>query len=463
MTETVLLPDQLVAWVEEVGGGRLVKADRKPGGARKEAWFIDLERTDGNVAELFLRYDASDPLVTKDPWTLQRESTVYVALADSDVPVPRVIGVHHELGAMVTERHSGESWFGRITDPAEREDVARDFMTKLAALHQLDPALLDLPEFPAPTTIPDAVRWELDEWDGILAARGGEPDPALTFTLGWLRRHIPEREGPVVLVQGDTGPGNFMFEDGHVVVVVDWELAHLGDPMEDIAWLTLRATQDPFPDLPSRLQEYEQLTGNEIDDATVHYYQVMAEAKLQVMSHRGERSAGDTNDADAVGGDVGNGFMYAVLHRRLWLEALAAATSIALTPAELPPAREKGDHEWMYPAILGQLRHVVVPNITDPLAKTRAKGLARMIKYLEQVDAHGAFYAECERDELAVLLGSRPDSLAEGRHDLAAAVRDGQVSDADYVGYLWHRAVRENELARPAMGVLADRHWPELR
>ena len=71
--------------------------------------------------------------------------------------------------------------------------------------------------------------------------------------------------------------------------MVDWELAHLGDPMDDIAWLSLRATQEPFTDFPTRLREYEALSGNHVDEARVHYYQVMAETKLQVMSHRPSR------------------------------------------------------------------------------------------------------------------------------------------------------------------------------
>jgi aminoglycoside phosphotransferase (APT) family kinase protein len=79
------------------------------------------------------------------------------------------------------------------------------------------------------------------------------------------------QEGLVVLVQGVTGPGNFMYAGGRVVAVVDWELAHLGDPMDDIAWLTLRATQEPFPDLPARVGEYEALSGHAIDEPRVRY------------------------------------------------------------------------------------------------------------------------------------------------------------------------------------------------
>ena len=465
MPSGVALPDDLVAWIEDVAGGRVTNADRRPGGARKEAWFVDVCRPDDTVHALFLRYDRADPAASADPWTLHREATVYLALQDTDVPVPRVLGVHPAHQAMLSVRVAGENWFSRIADEQARVRIARDFVTKLAALHRLRPADLDLPAFPAPTTVADAVRHELDELDGILEQRGGHVDPALVFTLDWLRRNIPSYDGPVVLVQGDTGPGNFMYDHEQVVAIVDWELAHLGDPMDDIAWLSLRATQEPLPDFPARLREYEALTGYEIDESRVRYYQVMAEAKLQVMMHRGP--AGENRDRDGGGGgsDIGNRFIYGVLHRRLWFEALAAAVGLDLVPAELAPSPSPapGEHDWLYGAVLDQLREVIVPRIADPLALVRAKGVARIVKYLEQMSTHGAFYDACELDDLAELLGERPASKAVGRVSAARAARAGELTDRQYLGYLARRVARETELARPAMGALADRHWPELR
>ena len=455
---TAGLPDDLVSWVEDVGGGRLALADRKQGGARKEAWFVDLERPDGTTEHLFLRYDRSDPARTRDPWTLHREATVYLALQGGPVPVPRVLGVHPVHQAMLSERVAGENWFSRIADPAEQEATARDFITKLAALHSLDAAALDLPTFPTVTTVADGVHAELDEWDRVLAERGGTPDPALAFSLRWLRRNVPDYAGPPVLVQGDTGPGNFMYVGGRVTAVVDWELAHLGDPMDDIAWLSLRATQEPFTDFPTRLREYAELSGNAIDEARVHYYQVMAETKLQVMGHRPDTAGTGSGGRTSADTDIGNGFIYQVLHRRLWLEALAAATGLVLTPAEDLRARDASDHDWMYDAVLAQLRDVIVPRTTDPLAAARGKGIARLIKYLARVDTYGAAYEAHELDDLEALLGRRPLSVALGR----AAAADADVGDGAYLGVLWRRVARETELARPSMGALADRHWPDL-
>ena len=265
---------------------------------------------------------------------------MYLALQDTDVPVPRVLGVHATHQAMLSERLTGENWFSRIVDPDEQLATAQDFIGHLAALHRLDPATLDLPGFPKPTTIPELVADELDEWDTVIAQRGGSVDPQLSFSLDWLRRNVPDVEGPVVLVQGDTGPGNFMYAAGKVVAVVDWELAHLGDPMDDIAWLSLRATQEPFTDFAARLREYEALTGNEIDERRVRYYQVMAETKMLVMGHR---PAGQQRDAAATeggGGDIGNGLIYGMLHRRLWFEAMAAFVGLELDePADATARR----------------------------------------------------------------------------------------------------------------------------
>ena len=270
-----------------------------------------------------------------------------------------------------------------------------------------------------------------------------------------------------------------MYAGGKVVAVVDWELAHLGDPMDDIAWLSLRATQEPFTDFPTRLREYAALSGNVIDEGRVRYYQVMAETKIQVMSHRGPQE-GDNDDGDGDGdgdensiagrgggdgggNDVGNSFIYQLLHRRLWLEALAAANELELTPAEIPQARSPRDGDWMYDAVLTQLRDVIVPRTTDPLAQARGKGVARIVKYLARVDTYGPYYQECELQDLANVLGRRPAAVAAGRADAAAAVAAGEVSEEDYVLTLWRRVARETELARPSMGVLADRHWPPLR
>jgi hypothetical protein len=447
-----VLPAELLAWVESTTRGRLVAAERR-GGGRREAWLVTVGRSDDAVAELLLQYDRGEAALDGNPWTVHREAAVHRALQGTDIPVTPLVAVHETYQAMLTVQPDAESWFGHA-DPAEKARVASDFMACLAALHRLDPATLDLPGFPpATSSVMDLVDRELDELETVLANRGGDPDPALAFSLDWLRRNIPLYDGPAVLLQGDTGPGNFLFADGRVVALVGWELAHLGDPMDDIAWLTLRCIQHPIPDLPARLREYEERSGHEVDEHRVRYYQVMAEVKLQVMAH----APSDGPSGSDV--DLASALVYRMLHRRLWIEALASAVGLALTDVERPPPRDRDYYDEVTDALVAQVREVA-PRVDDPVARQRVKGVARVLEHLVAIRSDGAFYDRCELDDVEVLLGERPATVQEGRDAMTAAVRERRIDDLEYLDYLRRRVARENELLRPASGTLADRTWP---
>ena len=68
----------------------------------------------------------------------------------------------------------------------------------------------------------------------------GHADPLTHYGLDWLSRFAPESVARVSLVQGDTGPVNFMFQGDRVSAVIDWELGHFGDPMEDLGNIAVR-------------------------------------------------------------------------------------------------------------------------------------------------------------------------------------------------------------------------------
>ena len=168
--------------------------------------------------------------------------------------------------------------------PTSKCEWRQDFIRSLAAQHRLDPRTLDVAALgPVKTAREHAL-----ERIAAIRHRGtdadGHIDPLLRVTLDWLEANVPDYDGPVVLVQGDTGPGNFLYRDGRVTAVLDWELCHFGDPMDDIAWLSLRTVQDTFTYLPDRLREYEQLSGHTIDVDRVWYYRVFAEATMTTLN-----------------------------------------------------------------------------------------------------------------------------------------------------------------------------------
>jgi aminoglycoside phosphotransferase (APT) family kinase protein len=456
--DALQLPDDIVPWIEELTGARVLATNRVPGGASREAWFVDAERPDGAPWPLFLRFSREKRPSGGLFHDLRVEAEVFLALNDTEVTVPRTLGVHPTREAMLAERVSGGTWFYRIKDADEQVRVAQDFIRNLAALHRIDPATLDIPSLGPIRSARELALAEIANMRRRATGPDGAMDPLVRVSLEWLERNVPAYDGPVVLVQGDTGPGNFMYEDGRVTAVVDWELAHWGDPMDDIAWLSLRTVQDTFTHFPDRIREYEELSGNEVDEARVWYYRLFAETRLSSNGFGGGRP--QVPDGP-VNYDVGNGLIYSMLHRRLSLEALARVMGLDLVGTELPEPPPPEEWHALYDLLLGNFQ-AIVPRVADPLANAWSKGAVRLVKHLKELDRSGRAFAEAELDDIAALLGTRPLSVAEGRAAVARANADGKVSDEDYVRYAWRRVQRDDELLRPASGALATRTWPDL-
>jgi aminoglycoside phosphotransferase (APT) family kinase protein len=415
---------------------------------------VDVEEAGGGTRPLFLRYDRSDPAETGDPFTLAREAQFYRALSGTSVPVPEILGVHPREQAVLSTRVEGETWFSRLREEEVRQSVATDFMGVLAALHEVDPRRLDVEGQDPDAPLAELVHRELDTWERLY--RHGDPrrDARIEFALSWLRRNLPAVEEAPVIVQGDTGPGNFLYAGGAVTAVLDWELAHLGDRHDDLGWLALRAVQEPFTDLAARFADYEAVSGRTIDYARLRYYRVFAELRVVVLGFRRQLER-------ELLGEVGNGLVYGALHERLLVEALADAAGVVLLPSTALEARPT-ERDWIFDAALAQIREILVPRSEDPFVVQRSKGLARLLKYLQRADALAPASDAQELGELDVLLGTRCEDLAEARARFAAAVTDEAVRDFDAIVAFGRDAARRTRLLAPAMGVLAERHFDPL-
>ncbi|OBH11746.1 hypothetical protein A5695_18415 [Mycobacterium sp. E1747] len=446
------LPPEITTWLQEVSEATHVRAQRRPGGGRREAWLVDVERDNGAVEPLFLRFDNSNPAHTGDPFTLNREARFYAALQGTDVPVPRLIACHPKLQAVLCSRIDGETWFSRLKDDSARLAIAREFMSKLAALHRVDPARVKLDE--PRRSMRDCVEADIARWEELY--RFGDPpkDPTIEFGLAWLKANVPEAETQPVIVQGDTGPGNFLYADGHITAVLDWELAHFGDPMADLGWLALRAVQEPFTCFADRLADYEKFSGTVIDLDRVRYYRLFAEFKVVILGFRRTVKA-------ELHGEIGNALIYEVLHNTLFADSLAEQYGLKGLVVEGFDA-EPTERQQLYDVVLAQLKDIVVPGIPDPFVEMRGKGLARIVKYLREADRHGEAVQRRELDALQKVLRRRPRTVREGRRELADTIDAGSLANTDIVTYLWTRAHLQHELMRPAMGVLAERRFDPL-
>ena len=276
-TDSIPLPDDLRGWVEQVTAGAVVASVSHHEGASRSAWNVDVE-VDGAPRPLFLLQDK------REGGGSARDSVVLRALAGSGVPVPEVVATDDAHAAILLSRLHGRSDFPAPDEPkALQEEAAEDLMALTAKLHGLDPTTLDIPHLTLPAAPEDCARGTIAQARGAAAALGEAADPFYSFALDWLEANVPTSVDRYSLVHSDMGPGNFLYEKGRVTGIVDWEVAHFGDPMEDLAAIAIRDMATPIGDLGLRFEEYAKASGRPVDLARVHYYRALVLVRNSLM------------------------------------------------------------------------------------------------------------------------------------------------------------------------------------
>ena len=439
--------ETLFAWTADVCGGSVVRSAQTSGGNRARSWAVDVRRPDGTVDEVFLRYGPPRPPGI-EPYTIHREAQVYRAILGADIRAPRIIAEHPTMEAILTDRASGIAEFRRLKDAVVKQEIIREVMADLARLHAGPVDGIRLEGGGTGPRIADHVRAELAIWRAMYAETGRR-DALLELAFRWLDDNLPDPDGPVVLVHGDAGPGNFLFEDGRLTALIDWELAHLGDPMEDLAWLSMRCVMEPVPDFPDALAHYEAAGGAPLDRARILYHRVFVSTRVVVIRHRN------------VTGEPALAIVSRALNRRLLIEALAEASG---TPVAWPPETGGGptSETELFDGVLADLRDVIVPRSQDSRVISRAKSVAKVVKYLQAVDRYGPAFDRAEREELSACLPDAPADLARAREAFAGAVAGGAIPFGQALAILAGQAARDAQLAAGASGGIASRHYPAL-
>lgn len=216
------------------------------GGASRELWAFTAA-AGGATRELVLR---RDPAGIGGPEGRARELAAMRAAVAAGVPAPAPLWVlDGGEGGFVMPRLPGEASPRRLlrddAHAAARARLLPDLARAAAAIHAAPIAGVPALAPPAGPPAEAAVAGLEAELDRI-----GEPHPALELGLRWLKAHLPTPRPPA-LVHGDFRLGNVLADDGGLVSVLDWELAHAGDPAEDLGWLCVRAWRFGADDRPA--------------------------------------------------------------------------------------------------------------------------------------------------------------------------------------------------------------------
>jgi aminoglycoside phosphotransferase (APT) family kinase protein len=251
-------------------GGEISEPVLLAGGASKEAWAVDAD------GEALLVRRAAGSVIHRHTLSLENEFAVLQAAHSAGVKVPKPLQYISDLAgreAFVMERLQGETIGRRVVRKEElataRERLPVQMADELAKIHAIPTAHVP---FLYEAKLERMVE-ELDEVD--------EPHPAIELGLWWLRENRPAPREPVV-VHGDYRIGNLVVGDAGLVGVLDWEFAHLDDPVRDLAFALVRAWRFGVPEKrlggvgPAEpyVDRYNELTGFDVTAEELDYWEL---------------------------------------------------------------------------------------------------------------------------------------------------------------------------------------------
>lgn len=248
----------------------------------------------GPPRELILRLGPDYGLFA--PYSAEPQVRALQSLEGSGVPYPRAYWHSDDpsiLGApfLFCEKVSGSAvvpWVSPSEPPLEegyRKRLGTQFIDALAALHSVPWQERPIASMAHGITAENAGRLNVEHWEALIGRWAMRPYPLAEFGIRWLKSHNPVAPR-VAIVHGDYRTGNFLEQDGQITAILDWELVHLGDPHEDLAWVSMPMYKGGSPYLcrlcePEWFYErYAQQSGVAVSMATVRYYQVFSLLKL---------------------------------------------------------------------------------------------------------------------------------------------------------------------------------------
>ena len=282
------LTRSVISWYPGATG--VTGATKLSGGASQETWSFDIVHAGGNVGAILRRAPGGYGAAPTRAAGLDAEAQLMQLAFEAGLPSPRVLHVLRpadELGTgFVMQRVAGETIARKILRDAQfaeaRPKLARQLGRIAAGIHALPRAKLpQLRQMTAAKEIGELEReYRSLDW----------PKPVFELALRWLGDRDPGPADDVTLVHGDFRHGNLIIGPDGVRAVLDWELAHLGDPMEDLGWICVNSWRFGEIDKPvggfgSREELFAgyESAGRKVDPERVRYYEVMGTLRWGVM------------------------------------------------------------------------------------------------------------------------------------------------------------------------------------
>ncbi|HEY3851820.1 MAG TPA: phosphotransferase family protein [Steroidobacteraceae bacterium] len=382
--------------IEQLVGGKLVSLERQ---ARwRKAWYAVVERQ-GDPVPIYVR---GDKQLDAEPYPgLDREAAILRLFRANGLPVPRVYGMSADPVGIVMERVAGTRDVDSAADDAERRRVAEQYVEVLARMHALDTAPFVAAGVVRPEG-PAAIALSYLNANIALYRRTKQgAQPLVEFALRWMQRNVPMHRRRACVLHGD--PGQFLFDAGQLTCIYDFEAAHIGDPLADLAALRTRHGTEPLGADPAYLiRHYASITGQAPDLPALSFH-TAAFMLTAVMALAGPLTDPRPQELQL------EYLTWELMTRRAMLWAMAECLHVTITPPPLvrPPEGRS--------ALVARVLDATIERIEPKTAAAAVDkaSTAALVDWARGQAAAGAAHEAADLDRVARILGCRPADWRE--------------------------------------------------
>jgi aminoglycoside phosphotransferase (APT) family kinase protein len=290
---------------------RVVSLVRIPGGSSRETYSFDVEWTERGARKTRPMIGRRDPTGGLLKSERSREYQVVDTMFRAGMKIPEPLFLELDPSVMdrpffIMRRLPGRTAAGAAA-AAEPEPLRRklvhEFMAQMVRLHQLDWRALGMEWLGVPNDVAEPALAQTMHWfDLYNLDRMNEAWPILDAAFAWLKAN-PVVANRITIVHGDFRAGNYLFDDTGLISMLDWEMTHLGDPLEDLAWSSMRLwghdnLAGGLIDREEYLRLYEDKSRAPVDRERLFFYQVLGNTKMAVICLTGIRDFAEGRTPD---------------------------------------------------------------------------------------------------------------------------------------------------------------------
>jgi aminoglycoside phosphotransferase (APT) family kinase protein len=433
---------RLAGWIEANLGGTVTRVERlqrwRPG------WDVDLV-VDGSLLPLHARGERERNFAI--PYRIADELPIHHLLEANGLPVPHAYGLCDSPYSLVMDRLAGAVDLTFASSDDERAQLIEEYLSMLPRIYGISSQDIAAAGFAVPTTAEGVALDSFRRFEAVHDELMPVRDPVAAFLRRWLHRNFPPDRDQAMFVTYDAF--QFMFENGHITGLLDFELACVGDPMMDLAALRVRDTIKNLGDLSAIAHGFEAATGMTVDHDAVDYHTVMYNT-LTVLSAAPPIAAPERTT------DYVSHVAWYVNSARWAFEILAEMRGFTLDQVESPPSRaSRYGPSYAHMATALRARSGETPDDYE------AASLYRNARHLRRIDDIGASLLADDLDDASALLGHAVTAENLERELLDFIDSAGPEHDEQLTRMLDRRVQRQHLLLAPT-GSLLLRH-PQLR